>query len=238
MAVGSIPVARPEMFRRRRECDVRMVSMKRAAIGAAGIALWLFLFGFVMFASLVMREPVADNSRADGIVVLTGGQTRITEAAKLLKQRRAGRLLISGVNPQTSREQLMKLSGLSHSEFACCVDLGYTALDTVGNAHETRKWTEARGYGSLIVVTSSYHMPRSLTELSRVMPGTRLIPHPVMPQSLRNQAWWLHVKTTSILVSEYLKFLPSAARLTVARVLGSLTTSSIAGAGEGAGAKT
>lgn len=215
-----------------------MVSLRRVAIGTAGLSLWLFLFGFVMFASLVMREPSADTSQADGIVVLTGGQTRISEAARLLKQGRARRLLISGVNTQTSPEQIMKISGLTAADLKCCVDLGYTALDTVGNADEARKWAEAKGYATLIVVTSNYHMPRSLTELARVMPSKRFIAHPVMPQSFRNQPWWLHIRTTSLLVSEYLKFLPSAARLSVARVVGSLSSSSLADADSQPGAKT
>lgn len=215
-----------------------MGSLKRVTIGAAGLAIWLLVFGFVMFAAQVMREPPSEGTRADGIVVLTGGQTRIVEGAKLLKQKRGERLLISGVNKQTSREQLVKLSGLTEAEFACCVDLGYTAQDTIGNAYETRRWAEARGYASLIVVTSSYHMPRSLAELARAMPAATLIPHPVVPQSFRNEAWWLHMRTTSILVSEYLKFLPAAARLTATRVLGSLTTSSLAQADKSPRTKT
>ena len=115
---------------------------------------------------------------------------------------------------------MLKLSGLDEPDFDCCVDLGYAALDTIGNADETRAWAEARNYESLIVVTASYHMPRSLAELARVLPGTKLIAHPVMPKSFRQEVWWLHVRTTRTLVSEYLKFLPSAARYGVARLLG------------------
>lgn len=215
-----------------------MMSMRRVAIGVTGVALWLLALGFVMFASLVMREPQDDRTGADGIVVLTGGQTRIAEGVKLLRQGSAGRLLISGVNEKTTQRQLARLTGLSSRELACCVELGYAALDTVGNADETRKWAAARGFDSLIVVTSSYHMPRSLAELARAMPGVTLVPHPVLPESLRAEPWWLHMRTTRILVSEYLKFLPAAARLTMARVLSSLGSSSVADAVPGAQTKT
>ncbi len=41
---------------------------------------------------------------------------------------------------------------------ACCVDLGHTARDTIGNATETRDWAADHHYVSLIVVTSAYHI--------------------------------------------------------------------------------
>ena len=70
-----------------------------------------------------------------------------------------------------ARVALQRLSGLDEEKFNCCVDLGYAALDTIGNADETRRWAEALHYDSLIVVTASYHMPRSLAELARAMPN-------------------------------------------------------------------
>jgi uncharacterized SAM-binding protein YcdF (DUF218 family) len=160
---------------------------------------------------------VQDDVEADGIVVLTGGQTRIAEAAKLLESVRAQRLLISGVNQKTGRPSLLKISGLDEKTFDCCVDLGYAALNTIGNADETRRWAEAMGYDRLIVVTASYHMPRSLAELAREMPNIELVPHPVAPDGLRDKVWWLDVSATRLLASEYIKFIPAAVRLVVAR---------------------
>ncbi len=205
-----------------------MTQLNRAMIGTAGISLWLLAFGFVMFASSVMREPVESDFKADGIVVLTGGQSRITEGSRLLKLGRGERLLISGVNNQTRQEDLQRLTGLDEKKFNCCVDLGYTALDTIGNASEARTWAEARQYDSLIVVTSNYHMPRSLVELGRVLPNTKLIPHPVKPKTFQTEAWWLSPLTTRNLVAEYLKFLPSAARFAFARALRPFEQNSVA----------
>ena len=141
---------------------------------------------------------------------------------------RGERMLISGVNPITRPDEILRISGLGAQKFNCCVDLGYSALDTIGNANETKAWAGAKNYDSLIIVTASYHMPRSLAELRRVMPATRLISHPVMPRGFRQEAWWLHIPTTRILLSEYLKFLPSAARFAAARVLGPWDGSSVA----------
>jgi uncharacterized SAM-binding protein YcdF (DUF218 family) len=208
-----------------------MKGLRRIAIWAAGGMACLLVLGFLAFANIVTREPAPDNSRADGIVVLTGGDTRILEGARLLREGRADRLLISGVNRRTPRDDVMKLSGLGPQKFSCCVDLGYEARDTIGNADETRSWVAAQRYDSLIVVTSSYHMPRSLAELSIALPQTRLIPHPVMPKGFPESSWWRHPGATRILVSEYLKFLPAAARYAAYRLIGNHNQGSIADTG-------
>lgn len=202
--------------------------VRHIAIWTAGGAACLLALGFLVFASIVTREPNPDDVRADGIVVLTGGDTRILEGARLLSEGRADRLLISGVNRRTPRNDVMKLSGLETQKFSCCVDLGYEARNTTGNADETRSWVEAMRYDSLIVVTSSYHMPRSLAELSIALPQTQLIPHPVVPRGFPENSWWLHPGATRILVSEYLKFLPAAARYAANRIIGSNDQGTIA----------
>jgi uncharacterized SAM-binding protein YcdF (DUF218 family) len=180
----------------------------------------VFVFGFVLFATSVMRDPIGGWDKADGIVVLTGGDNRIVAAAKLLADGRAKRLLISGVNRRVRREELERIAGLDHATFTCCVDLGYEALDTVGNADEARSWARANGYNRLIIVTSSYHMPRSLAELALAMPDADLIAHSVTPPTFPDTGWWLHINTTRVLMSEYLKYIPAAARLATQRVMG------------------
>lgn len=193
------------------------MTLKRFLIGSLGVGVALVAFGFVLFANAVTREPTLHDVRADGIVVLTGGQTRISEAARLLEEGRGKRLLISGVNPVTGRPALMRISGLGEAIFSCCVDLGYAALNTVGNAAETQRWAQVHGYRRVIVVTAAYHMPRSLAELARAMPDVDLVPHPVAPDGLRRKVWWLDTATARLLAAEYAKFLPAAARLAVAR---------------------
>lgn len=187
------------------------------------------MFGFVLFANAVTRDHDPLPRAADGIVVLTGGELRIAEGARLLARGLGRRMLISGVNQRTSRQDLVRITRLGEAQFDCCVDLGYDAQDTAGNASETKVWAERQRFATLIVVTSSYHMPRGLAELAIEMPQIRLIPHPVTPRSMRNEAWWLHPMTMRVLVAEYVKFLPSAARLTAARLMRPFDASSLAG---------
>ena len=193
-----------------------------------GAAFSLLVLGFILFASVVTRTPAPANPRAEGIVVLTGEGRRIAEGARLLKEGRAERMLISGVNPRTSKRAILKISGLPEQTFDCCVDLDYLALDTAGNANETRSWAVAQRYNTLIIVTASYHMPRSLAELALALPGAHLIPHPVVPKGFPESGWWFHPSTTRVLLAEYLKFLRSAAHLTLARMLGQVEPNALA----------
>ena len=199
---------------------MRSRQAKAALIGVAGISLALLLSGFVVFAAVATRSSGGSIARSDGIVVLTGGDSRIFEAARLLESGSGSRLLISGVNRRTTREDLRRLTKLSAQKFNCCVDIGYEALDTFGNADEARAWVRQWGFSSLIVVTASYHMPRSLAEMGIALPGVKLIPRSVVPRKLAQTPWWLHMGATRALVAEYLRFLPVVTRLAVARLNG------------------
>lgn len=185
----------------------------------AGFAALLFAFigGFLIFASFVARPTDNADLRAEGIVVMTGGQHRLSEGARLLAEGRGRRLLVSGANRMVTREDIHRASGLDGQMFER-VDLGYEALDTVGNAEETADWARARGFQRIIIVTSTYHMPRTLVELRRAMPEAVFLPHRVISAKFRDQRWWQHPGTARLLLSEYIKIIPSAARLGVARV--------------------
>lgn len=191
-------------------------TLKRKAkwlFGSAAIALSLFAFGFILFAQDATRAPRPTAASADGIVVLTGGGLRIKAGFELLAQDRAGRLLITGVNRKTKKADLVKGSRLPRRTIECCVDLDYEALNTQGNAIETVKWVKDHGFKSLLVVTASYHMRRSLMEMSSRMPEVKLIPHPVLPPPFRKKEWWLNPVTARVLLAEYLKLFPSAASI-------------------------
>lgn len=194
-----------------------LARLLQIAARLVAVALSVLFIGFIVFAGLVIRGPLPDLPRADGIVALTGGEARISEALKLLSQRYGKRLLISGVNRSTTRSELIHLNPASAELFTCCIDLDQHALDTIGNAEQTAAWMRKRGFKSLIVVTSSYHMPRSLIELRRELPDIELIPYPVTPPTFEVNRWWAHPPSLKLLVSEYVKLLPSLIRYAASR---------------------
>lgn len=176
--------------------------------------------GFLAFAHAVKQASPVDPPAADAIVVLTGGEDRIEAGITLLAKRKGKRLLISGVNPATRAAEIERLTGFDRRLFDCCIDFGYAAVDTITNAEETRAWAANERFSRLILVTSSYHMPRSLIEFARVLPDVELFPYPVATRSLHLDAWWQHRHTARVMGVEYVKFLASAVRLAAARVLG------------------
>ena len=193
------------------------MKLMRAAIVVAGLGGIALAAGFVTFASTIAGATPPADPHAEGIVVLTGGSARIDGALKLLAEGRAQRLLISGVNPSVSLHALAgTIDRNLELALACCVDLGRDARDTIGNAAETRDWAKARGFTSLIVVTSDYHMPRSMAELAEAMPGTKLIPYPVTNAELHLGDWWNNAAAFGLLAREYGKYLIAAARVKIA----------------------
>ena len=117
--------------------------------------------GFAWYVSLVPMSETPFEGKADGIVALTGGPERITEAVELLAAGRGKRMLITGVNPTTKMEEIARQLPSFEAQFNCCVDLDRSALNTIGNAVETRRWARERGFKSLVIVTSRVHMPRA-----------------------------------------------------------------------------
>lgn len=197
-------------------CEPQSGRLRRAlrvsaflTIGAAA----LFAGGFGWFANHVSHLATPANpKKADAIIVLTGGQSRLDAAMDLLETGKGERLLISGVHPSASRHQLQVATGGDKNLFSCCVDLDRTALDTIGNAEESAKWVENHAYGSIILVTNNYHMPRSLLEMGRLLHGAKLEPYPVVNSNLDDGGWLTKPEALRVLFTEYNKYLLALAR--------------------------
>jgi len=165
--------------------------------------------GLVAFAQRVERStPPAEPPVADAVVALTGASDlRLEAAARLLERGKGKRLLISGVNREASREDILAVSRAVKPIYDCCVDLGYTAADTVGNAEEIAEWARTKDFKTLIVVTSDYHMPRSTLEIRAAMPEAELIEYPVVTGLVDVDGWWKRGGDARRLVVEYCKYL-------------------------------
>ena len=169
--------------------------------------------GAFIFSQRVSNWTAPASPKADAIVVLTGGENRLKVAVALLQEQKGRRLLITGVYPDTGRISLVRLLGTDADPlFDCCIDLDHRAVDTETNALETAEWVKTNGFSSIIVVTASYHMPRTLVELSRRLPKTHLLPFPVMPEAMEEDQWWHKADLTGLVLGEYNKYLVSLLR--------------------------
>ncbi|MDB5438465.1 MAG: hypothetical protein JWM33_892 [Caulobacteraceae bacterium] len=186
------------------------------------VAVVMWLAGLLAFSGRVQRStPAPMPPHADGIVVLTGGSSlRLVEAMRLLEKGEARRLLVSGVNPEASRTDIMTVSKAVRPLYECCVDLGFQAANTVGNARETAAWARAKDYRSLIVVTADFHMPRAMIEIHAALPEAQLRPYPVATGTLNARAWWRSQEGARRMVLEYNKYLAVFARDAAIRLIG------------------
>lgn len=147
------------------------------------IILILFTFwlgGFVWFIDQMNVKTNVIDHKYDAIIVLTGAKGRIDTGLKLLSESKAEHLFISGVGQDVSLKDLGKyIDSLSENEIKNLehkITLGHAATSTEENAIESMQWVKSNDYKSIILVTSDYHMLRSLFLFERYLLNTEIIP--------------------------------------------------------------
>lgn len=125
--------------------------------------------GFVWFA-VALPQPAGDE-QTDAIVVPTGSGGRIPRGLDVLRAGAAEKMLVTGVDINVKPGEFMAEYGVDQPLMDCCVVLGFTALDTRGNARETADWVAANEVTSLRLVTADWHMRRTAVELGSRLPA-------------------------------------------------------------------
>ena len=179
----------------------------------AALLLAALLAGFAVFVPRALDPSEPSAAETDGIVVLTGGSERVATGLRLLAANRAPRLLISGAHPEAGLGDIAQAAGIDPAPIAGRVSIGRAAATTRGNAVETAAWARADTLQSLRVVTASYHMPRALLELRRALPGVALVPHAIVPASLRAPGALRRPAVWGLLLGEYGRYLLARAGL-------------------------
>ncbi len=191
-----------------------------ALVFAAFIGLCALFIGWAIFIGYALTASETQPEPADAIVVVTGGAGRLERAIELLKEGKGRKLLISGVHYRNSDRTLFARFDLDEKTFDCCVDLDREALNTVANATQTAIWAKENNFKSLIIVTSAYHMPRTLLEMRRAAPEVTfqsdLVAGPTTQPLLSRLINW---NTAHLLTKEYFKLLASVLHGTTERLL-------------------
>ncbi|TIX49471.1 YdcF family protein [Alteraurantiacibacter aquimixticola] len=134
----------------------------------AGMLAIAWALGFMWFA-LALPQP-ADAERTDAIVVPTGGNGRIQRGLEVLRAGEAEKMLVTGVDLDVRPGEFAAEFSVEQELLDCCITLGFSALDTRGNARETAEWMTENSYSSMRLVTSDWHMRRTAVELSDRLP--------------------------------------------------------------------
>ena len=178
--------------------------MKKLIVLSFFSIIGLWLVGLCLFAYTINHYPVDTKTHTQAIVVLTGGRNRISEAVKLLNQGLADKLFISGVEKNTSLQDISDSQDISMPEKN--VALEKKSTNTVENAIQTQAWLDKNHITSIRLVTSNYHIPRSLEEFRSLNPTLVIIGHPVYSENV-SPKWWKNKGSFCLLASEYNKFL-------------------------------
>jgi uncharacterized SAM-binding protein YcdF (DUF218 family) len=187
------------------------VAVAAWALGAWAAAGWL-----------VVREELP---RADALAVLAGSATyveRAQRAAELYREGRAARVVLTndglsgGYSAADDRNPLfveraareLRAAGVPDEAIEVVPD---NVTSTFDEAVRLRAHAEARGYGSLLVVTSAYQSRRALWTFKHVFEGSsiRVGVEPVETgrQTPRPYAWWLHPFGWRLVPGEYVKLI-------------------------------
>jgi uncharacterized SAM-binding protein YcdF (DUF218 family) len=140
-----------------------------ARLGA--LLLLFYALGFVLFAFTLGKPAPADAPATDAAIVLTGGPGRIDHAIDVVKDHKARRLLVAGVDPSVTKPDLARRIPGSRSTLTCCVDLGSESVDTRSNAEEAARWLARHNYKSIRLITSDWHMRRARYEFVKGLGG-------------------------------------------------------------------
>ena len=189
-------------------------------IGIVGAGCLFWLAGLFAFLQSIPKQIENPATVTDTIVVLTGGSLRLQTGLELLQQGKASKLFVSGVHRGVDVEQLLRLARQLPTESDCCISLGHEADDTTGNAAETAIWMGKHGYRSMRLVTAAYHMPRSVIEFRHAMPNTTILLHPVFPEQVKLDKWWMWPGTAGLILGEYSKYLIARTQHILTRLTG------------------
>lgn len=140
----------------------------------------VWMIGFLWFV-VTLPRPADAPAKTDAVIVLTGGPGRIARGLEILENRQADKLLVSGVDSEVRPQEFAAQFGVSPRMMACCVTLGFTAVDTRSNATETAKWVAQNEVQSLRLVTTDWHMRRAAGELYRTLPASVTVIRDAVP---------------------------------------------------------
>jgi uncharacterized SAM-binding protein YcdF (DUF218 family) len=182
------------------------------------IPITLWVIGFNIFIFTTKRQLQDEQTTTQAVVVLTGGRERLKTGFQILCSKQSEMIFISGVHPEETFKSLLKTVELPDSlclnreSLTAVTYLGYTARNTKENAQETARWVKQMSITSLRLVTSAYHMPRSLLELRHLLPHITIIPHPIFPSGY-DRFPWRRKGVFRLMFFEYNKFLLTFIRI-------------------------
>ena len=128
---------------------------------------WLYeVFNFYK----TTQSITSPKTIVDGIVILTGGNDRIKTGLEHIIELKARRVLISGVSKTVKITSFQRNQLQAYTHMLDRIDIGYGAVNTLSNALEATTWVRLHQFKTIGLVTSRFHLPRSLWLFRQAMP--------------------------------------------------------------------
>ena len=177
------------------------------------IGIFLAVVGLVVGLSVYLQpnsfmgcgeQPLADTecSKADAIVVVSGGDTQARTAAgiALYKQGWADVLVFSGAafdktGPSNAAAMMSQAEAEGVPADAILID--EDSVNTQQNAENTQSIFKERDFQEVILVTSGYHQRRASLEFNKIADGVTIRNYPVQDSDwgwywwATPRGWWL-----------------------------------------------
>lgn len=195
----------------------------RRILSILTLLLFLWAIGLVAYVHQIPQRGETRAQKTDAIVVLTGGSLRIAYGFELFAKGLSGTLIISGVDKKVTLDTLLQQYASPATRSALRKKANHILLDrradsTQQNAREVALFVRQKQFRSIRLITANYHMPRSVLEVKRLLPGVTVIPDAVFPSAFRRDAWWKDALTRSLLLSEFHKYWWARVRPLIAAV--------------------
>ncbi len=168
------------------------------------ILLAIFSLGFLSFNEKIGYKNINEKKSFDGIAVLTGGQGRIKLGLDLWKENPHVSLIISGVDKNFSKESILPEGYNSDNIY-----FDNISESTYQNAISINKWIKENSLKKIKVITSYYHMPRSMLLLKGFSPNTYFMAMPVKKNKIQEKSIEKNILSNLFLMEEYIKYLLS-----------------------------
>ena len=190
---------------------------RRLVGGVAGVlGAYLVLFHtplpWALAEPLRLSEPAR---RADAIVVFAGGvgesgkagagyQERVKRAIELYREGRAPRLIVSsgyvGAFPEA---EIMRQLAVDHGVPASAVLLETQAVNTYENVVHVRALLAERGWRTILLVSSPYHMRRAMLTWRAAAPDVTVVPTPAVESEFYAHTWGASLQQIEGIAREY-----------------------------------
>ncbi|MBL6680380.1 MAG: YdcF family protein [Alphaproteobacteria bacterium] len=181
-----------------------------------------FLIELFHFKEKIITAENYPNPENTNIVILTGGTNRIKDGFDIInkfdeKSKYTIKILVSGTGKGFTK---LSLQNMLSPDFdlkliKCCVELDAISQNTYSNAKQTLKWSTKNNIKEFILITSNYHMPRSILEFKNKMPNIRILTYPIKPRKHEINNWLNSFETFSLIFYEFCKFIISNIRINI-----------------------